>query len=172
MLAAPAVWGRRAMPVYQRIALWIAWRAIPWVTTSAEGLNRPVSDNLELLEELRTDPLVIQSTRVATTHGLTNLMDQGLAAAPQVSSPVLLLYGLRDQAIPPRALLRFWDALPRATPQTRIVAYEDGFHLLLRGRGGERVLGDIIAWLRAPTAPLPSGADVDALERIAADGPR
>jgi hypothetical protein len=41
-----------------------------------------------------------------------------------------------------------WRALPHG-----------GYHLLLRDLGRAAVLADVIAWERAPRAPLPSGAD-------------
>jgi hypothetical protein len=37
--------------------------------------------------------------------------------------------------------------------------YPDGYHLLLRDLDRARPIGDIVAWLRDPSAALPSGAD-------------
>ena len=51
-------------------------------------------------------------------------------------------------------------ALERAgsPPNLRTAYYEDGWHLLNRNLGAERVYDDVEAFLRDASAPLPSGA--------------
>jgi alpha-beta hydrolase superfamily lysophospholipase len=85
-----------------------------------------------------------------------NLMDAAQAAAPALHAPVLLLYGGKDDLIPPRATAATWRALP---PGARTAFYPGGYHLLLRDKERAVVIGDVIAWITDPEAPLPSGAE-------------
>ena len=160
MLVAAAVWGRSTMPWYQRFALWLSSHTMPWAMVSGKGLDIQPSDNIEMLRALGRDPLVIKETRVEAVYGLVNLMDEALAAAPQISVPVLLLYGERDEIIPLEATLEFWrDLPPAARSQQRWAVYEDGWHMLLRDLQAQVVLDDIVQWMINADAPLPSGAD-------------
>ena len=40
--------------------------------------------------------------------------------------------------------------------------YPNGYHLLLRDKDRAKPIDDILAWIRHPDAPLPSGADLAA----------
>lgn len=160
ILAAPAVWGRSTMPAYQRAALWIAVRIIPWARLTGEAVDIQASDNIEMLRALGRDPLVIKRTRVDAVAGLTDLMDAALSRAAWLQAPALLLYGERDEVVPKAPTLRAWKDLPqRQNGRQRPALYEDGWHLLLRDLGAEVVLADVAAWIEHPDAPLPSGAD-------------
>jgi len=167
ILAAPAVWARSAMPLPHRIALWISAHTVPWMDVSGRGLGIQASDNIEMLRALGRDPLVIKETRVDAVHGLVDLMDQALAAAPNLQVPTLLLYGEKDQVIPAEPILRFWRDLPAtARPHQRRALYADGWHMLLRDLQAKVVLDDIAHWIEDPQAPLPSGAEARALARL------
>ena len=164
ILSAPAVWSRATMPLYQRVALWVAARTIPWVRLSGSGLGIQASDNLEMLRALGRDPLVIKETRIDAMDGLTDLMSAALDAAPDFRSRALLLYGDKDQVVPRAPSFRFWRALPAvAATRQRRALYGEGWHMLLRDLQAEVVLADIAAWIEAGAAPLPpplpSGAD-------------
>ncbi len=176
ILAAPAVWGRTAMPFYQRWTLALAAYTVPFMTVTGRGLEIHPSDNIEMLRKLSRDPLVIKETRIDAIHGLTNLMDRALAAAAAFRTPALILYGKKDEVVPGEATRIMVRALPRLNSQggtnaggrkaggpgageQRLAYYENGFHMLLRDLQAETVLGDIAAWIAAPAAPLPSGAD-------------
>jgi len=170
VLAAPAVWARSAMPLPHRIALWIGAHTFPWMDVSGRGLNIQASDNIEMLRALGRDPLVIKETRIDTVHGLVDLMDRALAAAPALKVPALLLYGEKDQVIPAPPILRFWRALPAAARPHQVRAlYAGGWHMLLRDLQARVVLDDIAHWITDPRAPLPSGAEAHALARLKED---
>jgi acylglycerol lipase len=125
------------------------------------------SDNIAMLRALARDPLVIKTTRVDTIKGLVDLMDMALAAAPRLHQKLLVLYGGRDEIIPPEPLGLMIEALP---PGGRRVAwYRDGYHMLLRDLDAPLVLRDIESWVADPAAPLPSGAD-KAEPRVMAGG--
>ncbi len=173
ILSAPAVWARATMPWYQRTALWISARAIPWARFSGSGLKIQASDNIDMLRGLGRDPLVIKGTRVDAIHGLVDLMDQALAAAPALDAPALLLYGEKDEIVPREPTLELWANLPSARrARQRLALYSNGWHMLLRDLDAGVVLADILQWTedQAQSAgnarPLPSGADRLAQEAL------
>ena len=56
-----------------------------------------------MLRALGRDPQIIKETKIGTLHGLVTLMDEAYKAAGRISVPVLLLYGAKDQIVPPHA---------------------------------------------------------------------
>ena len=168
ILAAPAVWARTTMPFHQRAALWVGTHLFPWARFSGRGLGIQASDNIEMLRALGRDPLFIKETRVDTIYGLVNLMDAALAAAPRVTTPVLLLYGARDEVVPAEPTFQFWRSLPAETADSRRFAYySEGWHMLLRDLQAGIVIADVAAWTRDPQAPLLSGAEAHAAIALA-----
>ena len=170
VLAAPAVWGRRHMNVFQRAALWLAAHTVPWLRVSGRGLGIKPSDNTEMLRALGRDPLVIKETRIDTIWGLANLMDAAFAAAPKLTAPALILYGANDEVVPKDPTVEMIRRLPPAAgARQRVAMYEEGFHMLLRDLQADAVLSDIVAWIEDAARPLPSGADERARERLVAE---
>ena len=159
VLIAPAVWGRQTQPWYQEAALWVALQLFPGWTPTGEGLGRQASDNIEMLRALGRDPLFIKETRIDAVDGLVNLMDEALASAPALDQPTLLLYGAKEEIVPPEPILTFWGNLPSGPADHRFAYYEDGWHMLTRDLQGGVVIEDIAAWVLAGARPLPSGAD-------------
>jgi alpha-beta hydrolase superfamily lysophospholipase len=159
ILAAPAVWGRKTMNPFMRAALWIGAHTIPWFRVSARGLKIRPSDNIEMLRALARDPLIIRETRIDSLYGLVNLMDAALAAAPRLQGRMLILYGANEELIPGRSVDSLLQRLPENS-ERRIAHYKTGYHMLLRDLGAAKVYRDVAAWISAPDAPLPSGADL------------
>ncbi|HZH26090.1 MAG TPA: alpha/beta fold hydrolase [Azospirillaceae bacterium] len=160
ILSAPAVWSLDTMPFYQRWALWLALNLVPGMhLTAPPELRIFPSDNIEMLRALGRDPLVIKSTRVDAVAGLTQLMSVALAAAPRLPGrpPALVLFGDNEQVIARKPVGMALASIPR-TGNT-VAVYPNGYHMLLRDLQAEVVLRDILAWIRNPDAPLPSGAD-------------
>jgi acylglycerol lipase len=157
VLIAPAVWGRATMNIFMRATLWIADHTVPGLTLTGAGIVKvTASDNRQALIRLSNDPLTIHATRVDAIKGLVDLMGQALAAAPRFHAPALFLYGGHDELVPPRATAATW----RALPEGEVTAfYPGGYHLLLRDKDRAQPIGDILAWIRPPDAPLPSGAE-------------
>jgi alpha-beta hydrolase superfamily lysophospholipase len=164
------------MPFDQRVALWIGARLFPWARFSGSGLGIQASDNIEMLRALGRDPLFIKETRVDAIYGLVDLMDAALQAGPQIETDTLLLYGARDEVVPPEPTFDFWRSLPPdAAPRQRFAFYAEGWHMLLRDLQAQVVVDDIAAWTRDRQAPLPSRAEdhaAAALSRAAAQGGR
>jgi acylglycerol lipase len=166
ILAAPAVWGRASMPWYQTTALWLAVHTLPGGQVSGRNLGIVPSDNIEMLKALGRDPLVIKQSRIDAVYGLVNLMDRAMAAAASLHAPALVLYGARDQLIPPPAVREMVARLPdTASGRQRVVFFPAGYHMLLRDLQAETVWRDIAAWIVDPRAPLPSGAEEHAAAR-------
>ena len=166
VLIAPAVWDRSEMNIFLRATLWLADHTLPGLTLTGRGfVTVTASDNRQALIRLSTDPLTIHETRVDAINGLVDLMDQAAAAAPHIHAPALFLYGGHNELIPPRATAATWRALPSGLVRA---FYPNGYHLLLRDKDRAGPIGDILAWMRDPQAPLPSGADKAAVAWLAA----
>ncbi len=165
ILVAPAVWARSTMPWFYRTALWLGVGIAPSMKPSGRGLGRQASDNIEMLRQNARDPLFIKSTRIDAIAGLTDLMDDALASPHRLAVPVLYLYGAKDQIIPKPPSLNAMRALPSGA---RTAYYPTAWHMMLRDKSGQVPLADIAAFVIDPAGPLPSGADVDALQRLGA----
>jgi alpha-beta hydrolase superfamily lysophospholipase len=162
VLVAPAVWGRARMNVFMRTGLWLVANLLPGMEISRPPPPVRVfaSDNRDALIRLSRDPLTILSTRMDTLRGLVDLMDGALAAASRFTARALFMYGAHDELVPKEATLAIWRALP---PGPHCLAYyPNGWHLLLRDLDRVVPIGDAIAWIRDPAAPLLSGADATA----------
>ncbi|MGE0256468.1 MAG: lysophospholipase [Alphaproteobacteria bacterium] len=160
VLVGPAVWGRVTMPFWQTGPLWVAAHLVPWLPLSASGLDITPSDNIEMLRALGRDPLVIKQSRVDAVWGVVGLMDRALDAVARFDAPSLVLWGRHDEIIPPAAARAMVARLPQPPNRHwRVALYDSGYHMLLRDLGGDRVIDDIAAWIAAPAAPLPSGAE-------------
>jgi alpha-beta hydrolase superfamily lysophospholipase len=162
VLLAPGVRGRATMGRFARGALEVASRAIPAVGFRGSAPGFAPTDNEAAMRRWSDDPLTAKEFRVDLVYGLVNLMDDALAAAPHFAGPALVLYGGQDRIVPERPVRRLLGALPQGAPH-RVAFYPQGHHLLLRDQGRAAVARDIAAWLDAPDAPLPSGADEAAM---------
>jgi acylglycerol lipase len=168
VLLAPALWSREVMNPFMRGGLWLIARTIPILGFQGGVGGIVASDNMDALRRLGRDPLVIRVTRVDAAVGLVNLMDAAFAAVPRCcrtatgeTVPTLMLYGAQDQIVPAYAVREALRQLPADTP-IRLGVHRRGYHLLLSDRNREAVVRDILAFLAAPDAPLPSGADGNA----------
>ncbi|GAB5467382.1 MAG: alpha/beta hydrolase [Rhodospirillales bacterium] len=169
ILAAPGVWARETMPFLQRASLFLVSHTLPWLALKPSGVRIQASDNIEALRALGKDPLTIKRTRMDAIHGLVDVMDQALASAQDLDVPALLLYGEKDELIPPTAMIELWRRLPRDTTDQRRALYPEGWHLLFKDLQAKTVIRDVAAWIEDPDAPLPSGADAQAETRLAAE---
>jgi len=161
ILLAPAVWGRAQMGIALSSGLWLVSSVAPGlgVTGAEVPIRVTPSDNRDALLRLARNPLTIRRTRFDALRGLTDLMDVAQASAQHLPDRTLALYGERDTLVPAEATGRAWQAMP---PAVRRGLYRSGYHLLLRDRARSAVIGDVIAWINAPDAWLPSGADLAA----------
>ena len=161
VMLSPAVWSSTQMSPLMTASLWAASTFLPdWQLTGRElPLHVQASDNIAALYRLSYDPLTLKGTRTASLRGLVELMTRAAGAAPLVRGQVLIAYGAHDQLVPPAAMAATWAMLP---PGVRRAFYPHGYHLLMRDRGRQAVIGDVASWITEPGRALPSGADVAA----------
>ena len=171
ILVAPAVWSRDTMPFYQRWALWLGARLMPWLQVTGEGLHITPSDNKEMLKALGRDPLVIKESRIDAIYGLVNLMDAAYEAADRFNGKALFLYGAKDEIIPPKPMEDVFAKRLHghfSEPQ-RLLVYANGYHMLLRDLQAKVVWQDILCWLDCPAEKFPSVQQKAAHEITRAD---
>ena len=164
ILVAPAIWGGAAISGFERGTLDTATYMMPWLPVGPpHDRHRLATDNMDALREMSADPLVIKVNRLDAVQGLVALMDQAVAASPKLQIPSLILFGSEEQVLPQGPVHSFLNSLPAASAATRQVAlYPKGYHMLLRDKAADVVIQDIVAWIKNPSQPLPSGADVRA----------
>lgn len=158
ILVAPAVWGWSTLPDAYALTLWVGAHTFPWrAVTAPRNVARRItaSDNREALLRAGRDPNMIWETRIDAVYGLVNLMQRAADRSANLNGDVLLLYGAHDQIIPRHSAIAAAQRLP---PSARTAYYENGYHWLLRDLQAPVVYEDILAFLRDPDAPLPSGA--------------
>jgi alpha-beta hydrolase superfamily lysophospholipase len=158
ILLAPAVWGWQEQPLPNKTLLWFAANFTPgkvyepprWLTSRIT----PTDNRAELIA-MGHDPLMIWGARSDALYGLVSMMQRGFEAVGRAAVPTLYLHGDHDQIIPKAAAL---DAAAHLKPTDRSADYARGYHLLLRDKQAKNVWADVAAFIRAPEAPLPSGA--------------
>ena len=156
ILVAPAVWGWRAMNPFLKSTLWITAHVAPSYAPTGQSLEIWPSDNIEVLRAIGRDPLYQSKTRTDTIYGLVTLMDDAYDAASRLKSPILYLYGSKDQLVPAEPT---YDVIGRIRAPKRVAIYKNGWHMLLRDKQRKVVWKDIAAWVKNRTAPLPSGEE-------------
>ncbi|MCI0753996.1 alpha/beta fold hydrolase [Teichococcus vastitatis] len=158
VLVAPAVQGRASMGWLPRNLLDFAAHTVPLLEFRNSAPGFAPTDDEDAMRGWGRDPLTYKEVRVDALFGLVGLMDQAARAVPARPVPVLLLYGAKDRIIaaaPVRDFLR----MRAGDPALRAAYYPEGYHMLLRDKGRAAVAADLLAWMAAPGAPLPSGAD-------------
>jgi alpha-beta hydrolase superfamily lysophospholipase len=158
VLLSPAVWGWAEQPLPYKTLLWFAANFTgPKVYTPPRWLTSKISptDNRDELIAMGRDPLMIWGARSDTIYGLVTAMDKAAEDVGKTSLPTFYLYGAHDQIIPKEAAFK---AAARLKRTDRSAYYAKGWHLLMRDKQGPVVWNDILAFIRDPTAPLPSGA--------------
>ncbi len=148
ILAAPGVWGGRAMPFPYRLSLNIAASIAPGKTATGERARRQATDNIPILREMFADPLVIKETRLDAALGVVRLMGEAYGSAEKIDGDILFLLGEKDEIIPLKAMERTASRLNRGVDVRR---YDDGWHLLFRDLQGEVVWRDVAEWINERT---------------------
>lgn len=158
ILLSPAVWGWKEQPLPNKTLLWFAanftagkvYEPPRWLTSRITP-----TDNREELIAMGHDPQMIWGARSDALYGLVSLMGRASDDVGKASAPTFYLHGAHDQIIPKAAA---WRAAAHLKPTDRSANYKDGYHLLMRDHDGPKVWADVLAFIRDPKAPLPSGA--------------
>lgn len=169
ILVAPALYAEGSVPRYQRLGLRILSVLMPGLRLTGEGLELQPSDNIEVLRDMWFDPLTLKDARIDTLQGLLEMMIEAADALPEIDPPALMLFGSQEQVIPQTAVIETLSPLRMPwmeEPSLRLAYYSGGYHMLLRDVAAETVWTDVLAWIQAPNAPLPSGADNGAWEGL------
>jgi acylglycerol lipase len=158
ILLAPAVWGWSSQPLTYRLALAVTARLAPGKVVTPPGFvtdHISPTDNTDEMIVMGRDRLMIWGARPDALYGLVDTMEHGWREIGDVKAPTLYLLGANDQIIPRKPALQ---AAHRLRPGDRTAFYAHGWHLLLRDNQAHNVWADVAAFVRDPTAPLPSGA--------------
>ncbi|MBS1049261.1 alpha/beta fold hydrolase [Gluconobacter japonicus] len=124
---------------------------------SAVPGERVASDNIHALRRMYFDPLTQHSSTVHPLAGLTHLMTAAFNAAPHVRTPMLMVFGGRDQFVLPPYTARFLKRLPAAV---RLDEFPTAHHLISRDK---RITAqDVASWILTSDQALPSGGDIAA----------
>jgi acylglycerol lipase len=158
ILLSPAVWGWHEQPLPNKTLLWFAanftgqkvYEPPRWLTSHVTP-----SDNRDELIAMGKDPLMIWGARSDTLYGLVSTMDKAADDVGKTNLPTLYLYGAHDQIIPKDAAFK---AASQLKPTDRSAYYAHGYHLMMRDKEGPMVWKDVLAFIKDPAAPLPSGA--------------
>ncbi|MEM8936808.1 MAG: alpha/beta fold hydrolase [Pseudomonadota bacterium] len=144
ILAAPAVWGDKAMPIFYRLSLNIAATVAPGKTLTGERAGRQSTDNIDVLRDMVADPLVIKETRMDAILGVVRLMGEANRAAENICGSILVLIGEKDEIIPLEAMEQ---AASKLKGDVDVRRYPEGWHLLFRDHQAKAVWQDIADWI-------------------------
>lgn len=155
VLGAPAVWARQTMSGTYQWVLDGMRKLVPGLVLTGGGLGKRASDNNAVLAAMWHDPLVIKGARIDAIAGLVDLMDAAYVAAPSIRTPLLLLYGERDEIVPRHAVVQ---TVARLSHDPVIGVYPKGWHMLYRDLNSPILFNDVRHWIMRGGDELPSGA--------------
>lgn len=126
------------------------------------------SKDPKVVAELDHDPLVAQGNRPArTAHAGLEGSARVWAHPEKLTVPLLIVHGKSDAITAPSGSR---DLVARAgTTDRTLELYDDVLHDVLHDAGGDRVAGDILAWIDAHTGAAPAGAAAIAAPERASD---
>jgi alpha-beta hydrolase superfamily lysophospholipase len=126
------------------------------------------TDNNEKLKEMWFDKNVLKNNRIDTVYGVVSIMEEADAKISKLpkKTPTLLLYGAKDEIIPPDGVARAAKKLPSFV---KTAYYRHGYHMLMNDLQAESVWSDILAFIRKPDSSLPSGAPAIPFRRETAE---
>lgn len=169
ILIGPAVRSRDTVGAVARAGAWFFAHTIPWLPSGPTSIDFQPSSNKEMLRAYANDPKVLRQHRLDMGWGLLDLMDRAKAATATIDAPYLLLYGANDRLVPEGPMRAAIGQMP-VRPDSRIAVYPKGYHMLLRDLDAARPRADVLAWIADKTARLPSGADTERPDLLAAWG--
>jgi alpha-beta hydrolase superfamily lysophospholipase len=158
VLSGPGLYGWGALPWYYSMSLWTSAHVRPdWVVVPPKGIIITPTDNNEKQREMWYDPNVQKTNRIDSVYGVVSIMEEAYAKISKLpkSAPTLLLYGAKDEVIPPYGVERAAKKLPR---HVRTAYYLNGYHMLMNDLQAETVWSDVLSFIERPDAPLPSGS--------------
>ena len=158
VLSGPGFRGWGVLPWFYSASLWVSSHVRPgWVVVPPEGVKIVATDNNAKLREMWFDPYVQKSNRIDSVYGVVSMMEEADQKIDRLPGrvPTLMLYGAKDEIIPPEGVER---AAKRMPGHVRTAYYAKGYHMLMNDLQAESVWSDVLAFIRKPDAALPSGA--------------
>jgi alpha-beta hydrolase superfamily lysophospholipase len=158
ILSGPGLRGWGALPWIYSVSLWTSAHVRPdWVVVPPKGVRITPTDNNDKLREMWFDPLVQKRNRIDSVYGVVSIMEEADAKIARLPRkvPTLLLYGARDEVIPPNGVERAAKKLPR---HVKTAYYAKGYHMLMNDLQAPTIWGDILGFIDDPSAPLPSSS--------------
>ncbi|WP_420548898.1 lysophospholipase [Curvivirga sp.] len=147
VLVAPAVLYREDVPWIQRVIVEATLAIAPGWTPTIHT-DKIASDNREMLIKMFEDPLFIKRSRVDTGYFLFELMMAAGDKAKTLDKRTLILYGDKEEIVPPYAVERFLKQLPQNSDKSwSLKRYKDGYHMLTRDLNGDKVSTDIAKYI-------------------------
>ncbi len=147
ILASPAIWGGRRMPLLYRMTLNLAHFFAPGKSLSGKRARRQATDNIPVLRGMQADSLVIKETPIRAIKGIVSLMGDANQASGNQQGNILFVYGCRDEIIPVKAMAQVGDRIESQNPEIERIVYPEGWHLLFRDLQAETVWEDILDWI-------------------------
>jgi alpha-beta hydrolase superfamily lysophospholipase len=141
-LIAPGLQGWSRLSVLERAALWSIAHATPSEPLTGRGLGLKPTENQARMNQMAADPFVIKRMRADAFYGLVRLMDDAWTRADEVKTPVLIVFGQKDDIAP---VAPAQELAQRLGQRARFISYPSGHHLLLHGSEREQVYGDVLS---------------------------
>ncbi len=157
-LSAPGLRGWGALPFLYKSSLWLSAHVRPgWIVRPPKGVRITPTDNNDKLIEMWEDANVLKDTRIDAVYGVVSLMEEADEAVTRISAdtPVLFMYGARDEIILPEGVERTARRLP---DHVRTAYYEDGYHMLLNDLQAETIWRDVLEFALSDGEELASNA--------------
>lgn len=158
ILSGPGLRGWSVLPWFYSASLWVSSHVRPdWIVVPPRGVRVVATDNNAKLREMWFNPLVQKSNRIDSVYGVVSIMEEADAKIARLPPelPTLMLYGAKDEIIPVEGVMR---ATARMPPHVKTAYYTKGYHMLMNDLQAETVWRDVLAFIRDPESPVPSGA--------------
>ena len=140
----------------RRVRNWTRWG--PYLSERQWGTVREdysADGNVWNQNLLQPQPVTILDYVNPANGKTTHVVQNGTATVGFVNGAGAIVLGTMTSQT--QATVATWRTLPNDT--AKLAYYPDHYHLAMRDLGRATVLGDIVAWMKDPAAPLPSGAD-------------
>jgi alpha-beta hydrolase superfamily lysophospholipase len=156
VLSGPGFRGWGVLPWFYSVSLWLSSHVRPdWIVVPPEGVTIVATDNDAKLREMWSDPHVQKANRIDSVYGVVSLMEEADQKIDRIPTalPTLMLYGAKDEIIPPDGVARAAQRMPR---HVKTAYYAKGYHMLMNDLQAETVWRDVLAFIRHPNEALPS----------------
>lgn len=139
-LIAPGLQGWSRLSALERAALWSIAHLTPSEPLTGRGLGLKPTDNEDRLKQMSADPFVIKRMRADAFYGLVRLMDDATRTAPAIKTPILIIFGEKDDIAP---IAPAKELAAQLRNYAQFISYPSGYHLLLHGADKTRVWDDL-----------------------------